>query len=103
MGTNDRSPSISFKDYTPNRETTLFLHRDLHIILLSKLDSLSVSRICMSDDSHAGIGGEDALDAFCSFGRAVGDDDLAGVEAVTDPDSTVVMERDPSRTARDVS
>ena len=34
----------------------------------------------MSDDPHAGIGGEDTFDACRSFGCAIRDDDLAGNE-----------------------
>ena len=73
------------------------LHRNLHIILLSKFDSSLVAGIRVSDNSHPRIGGQYSLDTFCGFRSAVGDYYLAGVEAVADADAAAVVERHPGR------
>src|ERR1043166_2555782 len=53
----------------------VFIHRNRHTIFFRKIDRFLIAGIGMADDAHAGVGGEDAFDAFCGFGGAVGDCD----------------------------
>ena len=53
----------------------------------------------MADDAHAGVDGQDPFQAFGRFRRAVGDNDLPGVQAVADAHAAAVVEADPGRAA----
>ena len=46
-----------------------------------------------------GIAGQHALEACRGLGRAVGDDDHAGVQAVADADAAAVVDAHPGRAA----
>src|ERR1043166_7155082 len=75
-----RMPSFFLMIRRPPR-STLFPYTTLfRSIFFRKIDRFLIAGIGMADDAHAGVGGEDAFDAFCGFGGAVGDDDLTGVE-----------------------
>ena len=52
----------------------------------------------MPRHANAGIVGENAVEPFGHFVRAVGDDHLARMQGVADSDAASVMERNPART-----
>ena len=56
----------------------------------------------MPRDARARIVCEYAVQTLCSFVGAVGDGNLAGVQAVADADSAAVMKRNPACAARGV-
>ena len=70
-------------------------HRDADAALVGDLERALVAGIGVADDAHAGIGGQDALQARGGLGRSVGDDHHAGVERVADADAAAVVEADP--------
>ena len=53
----------------------------------------------MAGDPHAGINGENALEAGGSGGCAIRNDDLAGVQAVANADAAAVVEANPGSPA----
>jgi hypothetical protein len=53
----------------------------------------------VAHDAHAGIDGQHPFQPRGRFRRAVGDDDLAGVEAVADAHAAAVVVADPGRAA----
>ena len=69
---------------------------------LSRLKRLFVASIGVAHDAHAGVSGEDALDAGRSLGRAISDDDLPGVLAIADAHAAAMMEGDPGGAADSV-
>ena len=54
---------------------------NVHTVGVRKCDSLLVPRVRMPHDTHAGVGGQDALDAPRGLGRTVRDDDHPRVQA----------------------
>src|SRR4051812_5127654 len=56
-----------------------------------------VAGVDVAHDAEGGVALEDALEAAGGFGRAVGDDDLAGVKRVADADAAAVVEGNPRR------
>ena len=55
------------------------------------LDRPVVARIDVADDAHAGVVREHALHLLAGERRAVGDNDLAGVDRAADADSAAVV------------
>ncbi len=76
-----------------------FQHRYLDSILLRKLNRLRITRVCMSNDAHAGIGREHTLQSPGRFRCAIGHDDLPGMLTVADAYAAAMMEAHPRRTA----
>src|SRR5207237_4654229 len=69
---------------------------------LRRFESFVVAGVGVADDAHAGVGGQHALEAGGGFGSAVGYDDLAGVDAVTDAHAAAVVHRYPGGPANGV-
>ena len=62
-----------------------------------EFDGFGVAGVGVADDAHAGVGGQRPLQPAGGCFRAVGDDDLAGVQAVADADAAAVVDADPGR------
>ena len=74
-------------------------HRHFYAVPFGSCNGLLITGIRMTDHAQARVGGEDALQPPGGSRCAIGDDDLAGVLAVTDADPAAVMERDPGGAA----
>ena len=61
-----------------------------------------VAGVGVTHDARARVGGQHPLEPFGCVGRAVGDDDHAGVDRVADPDPAAVVDADPGRARGDV-
>ena len=64
---------------------------------VAKSMRLVVSGVGVAHDARGRVGREDALEATAGFGRAVGDDDHARVDAHPDADPAAVVEAHPAR------
>jgi hypothetical protein len=53
----------------------------------------------VTNDSHAGVGGQDAAKANFGFDGSVGHNDLASMKAVTHTHATAMVKTDPGRPA----
>ena len=95
--------SFATDDSAAKRPTSLVLlrrqHRYLDAALACNLSRASVAGIDVAGHAHAGVGGQHPFQAHSRFRRAVGDDHLAGVQAVADADAAAVVEADPGRAA----
>ena len=64
-------------------------------MLASGVECLVVPGVCVAHHAGAWIGREHTLEPFRRVGRAVGEDDHAGVNRVADPDAAAVVDADP--------
>ena len=70
-------------------------HGNLDATLTCNIGGTLVAGIDVAGDAHARVGGQDAFQTNGCFGRAIGHDDLAGMQAVADADADAVVEADP--------
>src|SRR5207247_399762 len=65
-------------------------------------DRLRVASVGVAHDAGARVGRQHALEPPRRVGAAVGDDDHAGVDRITDADAAAVVDGDPRRAGRRV-
>src|SRR5579883_3308111 len=65
-------------------------HGNLDPKLSGAVYGFFIARVDVAHDSRAGVVGEDAREPFCRLRRAVGHDDLPGVQGVADADAAAV-------------
>src|SRR5260370_28729833 len=73
------------------------LHRNVDLSRGGEFDRARITCVGVTKDAHAGIAGEDALEAAFGIFGAVGDDDHPGVLRETDADAAAVVNRNPRR------
>src|SRR3990172_9508355 len=56
-------------------------HRNFDAVLSSEIDGIGITGIGVAGDAHTWIGRQHSLQTSRGFGRAIGHDDLSGVDA----------------------
>ena len=72
----------------------------MYSVLTRGFDRFLVSRIGVTRHARSWIIGKDTLQSDTHLRRSVGDNYLPGVERISDPYTTTVVERNPRRAAR---
>jgi hypothetical protein len=66
-------------------------HRNLHALFSRRLNSLVISRICMTRYANTWIVRQHSIQSLCRFIRSIGYGNLSGVERVANTDATSMM------------
>src|SRR5690349_11249794 len=77
-------------------------HRERDPLLRGRVERTLVAGVRMTCDTDPGIVRQHALEPLAHLRRAVGYDDLARVQRVSDAHTAAVVERHPTRATRDV-
>ena len=67
----------------------------MHVLMARNLDCVAITRIGVTNHSHAGVVGENALKLLGSEIGAIGNRNLTGVNRATDAYAAAVVNRDP--------